>query len=194
MALIFFDFDGTLIHCDSFIPYCVISLFLRPWRIILTGSVLVGCYGFLKGVIGRQQLKETFLRSFLGGARQKDVERANKIFLKVFIPLVVRKKMLQKLRQHQSSEDSIYIISASPDIYLNPLAVLWGINGVISTNLEWSNGFLTGRILGRNCRREEKASRIKSVFNESELKDSFGYGNSNADRVFLQLMRYKTKI
>lgn len=193
-ALAFFDFDGTLTRCDTFIPYCLIALLNQPKRIFGLKQVFRGCVDFAKGNIQRQELKEAFVRTFLGNASLGDIKNWNKIFFRLMFPLTLRNKGLKKVRQHKQRGDRIYIVSASPDIYLKPLAVRWGLDGAICTKLEWKNERLTGRILGKNCRGEEKARRVRALFSETELIGSFGYGNSDGDRQLLKIVGFSTKI
>lgn len=190
MALVFFDFDGTLTRCDTFIPYCLIALLHRPWRIFCIKPVVKRLIGSLGGEIARQELKEAFVGAFLGGAKKGDISRWNKVFLGLVLPVIVRERMFNKLLKHQNTGDKIYIVSASPDIYLKPLARLWRLDGIVCTTLEWKYCDLTGRILGKNCRGEEKARRVKALFTEKELKGSFGYGNSDGDQDLLELVSF----
>ena len=102
--------------------------------------------------------------------------------------MITRRQVLEKLRQHQSRGDRVYIVSASLDIYINAIARQWRIDGLICTNMEWQDGTLTGSILGKNCQGEEKARRLKALFSERELKASCAYGNSDGDRAMLGLV------
>jgi len=149
MALAFFDLDGTLTRFDTFIPYCLLSLLYRPHRVFALKPLLKACANFCKGKIERQNLKEAFLVAFLEGSRRNEIDRWNRIFLHFFMPWIIREEMLEKVRQHQQDGDRVHLVSASRDIYLEPLARQWKIDGVICTKLEWKNGLLTGKILGR---------------------------------------------
>lgn len=194
MTLVFFDLDGTLTKCDTFIPYCIIALLHRPWRIFMIKTVLKGCIGFLRGRVERQELKEAFVGVFLGGSKREEVTRWNKVFLGLILPLTRRKEIFNKVRWHQQNGHQIYLVSASPDLYVEPLARQWRFDGVICTNLEWNGDRLTGRIVGNNCRGEEKARRIRALFNQRELDGSFAYGNSEDDRYMLQLGSFRLDI
>jgi phosphatidylglycerophosphatase C len=188
MALAFFDLDGTLTRSDSFVPYCLIALLHRPWRIGRVKAVLGKTVRFLRGEIDRQSLKEAFVGVFLGGATRKDVARWNTVFFRAVLPLVIRRWVLRRARQHQRRGDRVYVVSASPDIYLQPLVEKLGLDGLICTRLECKEGRLTGKLLGSNCHGKEKATRIKALFSAAELKGSVGYGNSEGDRQMLNLV------
>jgi FMN phosphatase YigB (HAD superfamily) len=67
MALAFFDLDGTLTRFDTLIPYSLIALIHRLWRIGYIKQVLKDYIGFRGGRIERQRLKENFMTSLMGG-------------------------------------------------------------------------------------------------------------------------------
>lgn len=193
MALVFFDLDGTLTRFDTFIPYCLIALLHRPKRILAMKHVLIRGIGFLRGQVTRHKLKEAFLLTFLKGLGGAEIRQINKVFLGFCIPLMIRKKSLRKLQKHRLKGDQVFIVSASPEIYVEACSRQWQLNGAICTTLQWKKGRLTGRILGRNCRGEEKARRIQALFDERELDGSFAYGNSDGDRQMLELVSFGTK-
>jgi phosphatidylglycerophosphatase C len=188
MALAFFDLDGTLTKIDTFVPYCVTALIHRPWRIFRVAAVIRGLVRFMKGDIDSQSIKETLVSVFLGSAAREDIDRWNKIFLRWVLPALLRQTLLLRARQHQERGDRIFIVSASPDIYLEPIVKQWRFDGLICTRLEFKARRLSGKILDRNCRGEEKARRIRARFKDAELDGSTGYGNSDADKQMLELV------
>lgn len=190
MALAFFDLDGTLTRFDTLIPYSLIALIHRPWRTVYIKQVLKDYIGFRRGRIERQGLKERFMASLLGGSGERDISRWNNLFSRFILPVILRKQILNRLREHQARGDQVYIVSASPDIYLDALARQWRIDGLICTKLEWQGGLLKGSILGKNCRGEEKARRIKALFGERGLKTSYAYGNSESDRQMVEMVGF----
>ena len=82
------------------------------------------------------------------------------------------------------------LLSASPDIYLNLLANYLGVNMTISTQLEWKNGLLTGRLQGENCRGQQKLLRLLAVYDEhlTAWDQSYAYGDSLSDIPILGLV------
>ena len=169
MAIVFFDLDRTITRFDTSIPYCLLSLLYRPHRVFALKPLLKAFVNFCRKRMERQELEEAFLAVFLEGARKKDIERLNMRFFRFILPWIVKEEMLKKVRLHQQNGDQVYIVSASPDIYVEPLVSQWRLDGVICTVLEWKDRYLTGKIMGRTCQGEEKVRRIQALFNESEL-------------------------
>ncbi len=188
MALAFFDLDGTLTKIDTFVPYGVTALIHRPWRMFRVATVIRGLISLLIGQIDSQSFKETLISVFLGGATREDIARWNKMFFRKVFPPLLRQRLLLRARQHQKSGDRVFIVSASPDIYLEPFVKQWRFDGLICTRLEFKERRLSGKILGRNCRGDEKARRIRALFTAAELDGSSGYGNSDADKQMLEIV------
>jgi HAD superfamily hydrolase (TIGR01490 family) len=190
MAYVFFDFDGTLTITDSFVPYCFLSLIHQPKRIFKIFPLLSVCKDFLHRKVDSHFLKEKFLLTFFHGVSVKYIDKINNLFIYFILPCIVRRKIFALMQEHQRKGDKVFLVSASPDIYLTAIKNTWKLDGLICTKTEWINGYLTGRILGKNCRGEEKVKRILSLFNKSELLGSFAYGNSKADEPMLNLSNF----
>jgi len=135
-------------------------------------------------------VKQAFIRAFLGNATRNQSAQWNRIFRRAVLPLITRNGVLERIRRHQREGARVFIVSASPDLYLEPIVTLWGFDGLISTRLEWKDDRLTGRIIGKNCKGAEKARRIKEVFTPDQLEGSHAYGDSPADRWMMELASF----
>ena len=78
------------------------------------------------------------------------------------------------------------MISASPDVYVAPLAPLLGFDTAYATRLEVADGRITGRRLGANVRGAEKA-RLLNLHLGDEPARIWAYGNSSGDVDMLAL-------
>ena len=74
------------------------------------------------------------------------------------------------------------IVSASYDLWINEFAKRLGIKHVIATKVS-SNG----KIIGKNCKREEKVRRLKEVFKNCKFTEA--YSDSEADLPILKLAK-----
>ncbi len=106
----------------------------------------------------------------------------------------LRTKTKARLDWHVASGHHVVIVSASPALYVEPLGGILGVHGVVATNLAVdTQGRLTGRYDGKNCRGSEKFSRVTSWMRSEGLLGSsqqapilWAYGNSRGD---LRLLR-----
>jgi phosphatidylglycerophosphatase C len=78
---------------------------------------------------------------------------------------------------------------------LHPLGDLLEVDAVLCTEVEEVDGVLTGKIIGKNCRGEEKASRVQKWCQDSGVSVDdliYAYGDSSGDTQLLELFRHGT--
>ena len=177
-----FDLDGTLSKHDTLVP------FLR--RAVGTGRtglcLVSNARWFVRARADRalrDDAKEALLIAALAGrleSEMRDIGRA-------FAPTVTwRDDVIDVLRGHQRLGHETVVVSASPTLYVDAIAVHLGIDHVVATELEVDDGRLTGRYMGENCRADEKARRL-AAFLEGRDVDLHAYGNPPDDEPMLAL-------
>jgi phosphatidylglycerophosphatase C len=177
-----FDVDGTLTWTDSFM------LFLR---------FVAGRWGFLARMIGllpvfgaymlrlrdRDATKNLLMSAFLTGISVPRYRQYCEDFARVAYPLIARPDAIARLNNHLGLRDEVAFVSASLEDYLTPWARALGVETVLATQVEVQNGVLTGRMLGPNCRCEQKVVRIRQHFGDATLVAA--YGDSRGDTEML---------
>ena len=184
-----FDFDGTLTVADSLLP------FLREvagrWRFWI-GMVLLSPV-FAAGGLGlmrRERLKEKLLREFLRGRTRMELEPVIARFIERRLQDLLNPRAMERLRQHQAQQHRIILLSASPELYLQPWAAKAGIAEVIATRLETISGTFTGRFDRLNCRGPEKVERLRAHLGDLSGYSIHAYGDSPSDRVLLERVEF----
>ncbi|MEM1170759.1 MAG: HAD family hydrolase [Cyanobacteria bacterium P01_H01_bin.35] len=184
-----FDFDGTLTHRDSFLPF--LRFLLGPSRfdggLLLMSPVLIG---YALKLIANWQAKEALLKFFLGGKSQKQLNQIGEQFAVQQIPKLLRPEGIQRLQWHQNQGHLTILVSASLEIYLFPWTKKMSFNQVIGTRLETDSGVVTGRILGKNCYGSEKVERLKAILGNLNQYCIYAYGDSRGDRQLLDIANY----
>ncbi len=102
----------------------------------------------------------------------------------------LRGEVVESLRGHVDAGDTVVLVSASFEVYLRPLAELLGVHDVLAVRLEVdSNGVLTGRLDGPNCRGPEKVVRLHEWLDRNaggrRAVHLSAYGDSRGDRELL---------
>lgn len=96
----------------------------------------------------------------------------------------MRPSGLTGLRAEQIEGRTVSLCSASPTLLLKPFAERLGVE-LIATELEIVDGKLSGHILGRNCRRDEKVNRLVQRFGPLQHCHLRAWGNSSGDTELL---------
>lgn len=185
-----FDVDGTLTTGDCVVP------FLRRF----SGRPAVALRAITElpaGVVGlatrdRDRLRAAATRAVLRGVPFDTVTSEAHRFAEHVLATRMRPDTTARLRWHVEQAHRVVLVSASYDVYLEPIAAELGAVAVLSTGLEiGADGRCTGRLAGPNCRAGEKVRRLLDWFGTTgltrEAVDLWAYGDSRGDDELLAL-------
>lgn len=176
-----FDFDGTLTYRDSFVPFLRFAFGNYRFGLRLAGSTSPH---YLYGGMNRDQMKARLIRSFLTGVEVHWFEERARAFCELYWSRMMRPNGLLAVRNELADGRTVSLCSASPALLLKPFAERLGVE-LIATELEVVDGVLTGNIVGRNCRRDEKVNRLRSRFGSLDDCHMRAWGNSEGDTELL---------
>jgi phosphatidylglycerophosphatase C len=186
-----FDFDGTLVTGDSLLPWLGMACGRLPTAIALAGALA----GALRhGGLDRDALKADLLSRLLGGWLERDLAAHAQDHAANLVHRL-RPQMLGHIRRHQAAGDWVVIVSASPELYLAPVGKALSVDSVLGTRLEvGSDGRLTGRLDGANCRGPEKVTRLKAWMDtlDGPTPTLCAYGDSSGDKEMMALAEVST--
>ncbi|MCV2534517.1 HAD family hydrolase [Enterobacter wuhouensis] len=178
-----FDFDGTLTHHDSFIPFLRFAFGKRYFagRLVRMALPTLHC---VRRKLTRDELKEVLIKTFLTGVDEHWLRQQAEAFCEKYWTRLMRPEGVLAVAAEVNSGAEVTICSASPALVLQPWADKLGIK-LIGTQLEVKNGKLTGRITGNNCRCAQKVARLEKVYgnlNEYHLR---AWGDTRGDHELL---------
>ncbi|MET1080367.1 MAG: HAD-IB family phosphatase [Pseudomonas sp.] len=176
-----FDFDGTLSYRDSFVPFLRFAFGTYRFGLRLTAS---GSPRYLYGGVSRDVMKARLIRSFLRGVSLDWFEERAQAFCQQQWTRMMRPAGLLAVASELEQGRLVSLCSASPAFMLRPFAQRLGVN-LIGTNLEVVDGLLTGELIGRNCRRDEKVLRLIHAYGPLEQYHLRAWGNSSGDTELL---------
>ena len=103
-------------------------------------------------------------------------------------PNLIR-ETVSELERLKSENYLVYVVSAGYDIYLKYAMEDLGIDGIISTKLDFCKNKFTGYYLNKDCLGEYKIKMIKEYLSQMNVKgeNSIAYSDSNTD---LPLLNY----
>ncbi len=181
-----FDFDGTLSYKDSLGPFLQ-QLCGRAalYRAMATRAPVLA--GIAVGIGDRDAEKERLVGRLLAGRDADEVRAAGAAYATDLHRGEgrLRPAMLERVRWHREHDHEIVIVSASLDVYLEPLAPLLGVDHVICTTLGVGAGErLDGTLVGGNVRGPEKLRRFRAWTGDDDV-ELWAYGDSAGDRELL---------
>lgn len=178
-----FDFDGTLTHRDTLIPFLARAAGMAGLcRALVASSPALARYAF--GRMSNEAAKERLIACALQGQKAEPL-RAMAVEWAPSIRL--REKTLERLRWHQQSGHICVLVSASVDIYIEQAAKQLGFDAVACTRLEINeDGYLTGRFATPNCWGDQKVIRLRDLLGPLEQIELYAYGDSSGDLPMLK--------
>ena len=181
-----FDFDGTITRSDTLLPFLRRSAGRAPTaRALLALSARITAS--MAGVGSRDAAKEELLRRLLAGQPVAALEEVAEAFADHLVAHRLRPETLERVERHRAAGHELVVVSASPELYVAPVARRLRFAAALGTRLEVGpDGLLTGRLVGHNCRGPEKVRRLKEWLGD-EIGAVVAYGDSRGDRELLAL-------
>lgn len=184
-----FDFDGTLTHSDTLIPFLRYSFGTKTTAFKLL-ALLPRLSLFLIGKVTRQKAKELILAKFLKGMPLSQVEELGMKFAEGPLMGLIKPEGLARFHWHKDKGHTCILVSANLSFYLGPLVTIMGFDHVIaSTAAVDKRNCLTGNLLGSNCYGQEKMNRLTAllepILGPRSQYTLYAYGNSRGDAELL---------
>ena len=182
--LALFDFDHTVTHSDSF------GRFVRDLatpRQLASAKWTLGPWlaGYRLGLVSARQLRQRVIKLAFGGRAEEEIRLQGVRHAHAVLPGLLRPEMMQRIAWHQERGDTVVLVSASLDVYLQPWCESHGLE-LICNRLEASDGVLTGRYHHGDCG-PHKARLIRARYDVDAYRQVHAYGDSREDLDMLAL-------
>lgn len=185
MDLALFDFDGT-ITTREMLPDFFRSVVPTPR--LIAGQILLAplIIGYKLGLVSGVTVRSAIVRVGLKGLCVKTYEDCGVKFAQEALPRVLRAEAMERIQWHKSRGDCVVVVSGAFDVYLSHWCQEHGV-GLVCSTLEHRNGRLTGRYLGAQCVRTEKAIRVCAAYDLAAYQSVYAYGDTPEDAELLEL-------
>jgi len=185
MRLALFDFDGTITTDDSLIKFI---------RFVLGDLKTLGGMVFLSPMLTAYKLKlipnyrakQIMLSYFFKGMDEQQFQKVAEEYSLKFIDSIIRQKAIERIKWHKEQGHTVVIVSASVECWLKGWCEKNNVE-LIGTKLEFKNNKFTGKFSTKNCYGIEKVNRIKQIYNLSDYRTIFAYGDSSGDKEMLAI-------
>ena len=183
-----FDFEHTITTKDTFVPflyrafgkYRVRNMFLR-----LTPQAAM----VVVGLTDRDTFKERLIQSLFVG---ESVDRLRDIGSTHASEILnwIRPSARGRIEWHKKRGDRLVMISASLDLYLEPVARELGFDDLLCTRLSVNDQNFDGFLSNKNCRGAEKIRQLRELIGDLSEQELHAYGDSAGDRQLLEAADY----
>jgi HAD superfamily hydrolase (TIGR01490 family) len=130
--------------------------------------------------------KQKLLTHYFSQYTTKQFETVARTYAKEHLPRIIRPKALDRIQWHQKHNHRVVIVSASAEDWLKSWAENIKVE-LIASQLDKSDGMITGRLQGDNCHGAEKVARLKTYLNLNDYHCIYAYGDSPGDKEMLAL-------
>jgi HAD superfamily hydrolase (TIGR01490 family) len=197
-AAAFFDLDRTLISGASAFPFGV-----EAWRqgLATAGDITkwaMSALSFLiagdKGDGGTLDIRSEFL-SRIAGASVADMDRIGQAVLPKLVARV-RPESRKLISMHHEAGRDTWIVSASPQRIVEPLAASLGMTGAIGTEGRVVDGRYTGELEGPFIYGPGKAQAIEKLAADRgyDLNLSYAYSDSVSDLPMMEIVGHPVAV
>ena len=189
--LAIFDVDFTITNKETLLEFFKFILKKDSRNIKYIPRVITS--GLLYGikVYDEKRVKEAFLK-FIDGINEKDLKNLVKSYYDERLTSILYKDAIDKIRELKEKGYKIYLISASPEFYLNEFYDIKEVDMIIGTRFRFNEGKFARKMLGANCKGEEKVKRLMEVLKEKNIEvdfeNSLMFSDSLSDKPLLDLV------
>ena len=178
--IVAYDFDGTLTTRDTFLAFI---LYAKGWPRFLWGLLRYAPLLVLMKLrlYPNYKAKQKVFAHFFGGMELTAFDTLCQQFA-TDNGILLRPKGVKAIEQAQAEGAEVLIVSASIDNWVQPF---FPNVQVLGTQVEVSDGRLTGRFLTKNCYGQEKVNRILACYPDRESYHLTAYGDSCGDKQLL---------
>lgn len=142
-------------------------------------------------IYDEKKVKESFLK-FIDKIDEKNLAILVKNFYSDVLEKILYKDAIDMIKKLKGQGYIIYLISASPEFYLNEFYAIKEVDMVIGTRFSIEGGKFSRRMQGANCKGEEKVKRLKEVLQQKKIEvdyaNSYMFSDSLSDKPLLDLV------
>lgn len=186
-----FDVDFTITKKETLMQFFKYMIHKDKKNIkFLPRAIFSGImYGI--GIYDEKKVKETFLK-FIDGIDEKELSYIVKEFYSDVLSNILYEDAIKMMRELKSKGYKIYLISASPEFYLNEFYSFKEVDKIIGTKFKFKDGKFIREMAGYNCKGEEKVRRLMEELKkdniEVDFKESYMFSDSLSDKPLLDLV------
>lgn len=189
--LAIFDIDYTITKKETLMEFFKYTVKQDIRNIRFLPRALFSGLMYLLKVYNEKEVKEHFLK-FIDKINEKDLAILVKKFYNEKLSTILYKDALNMMKKLKKEGYDIYLISASPEFYINEFYAIDEVDKIIGSRFSFKDGIFTRTMDGENCKGEEKVKRLKKFLEDENIdvdfKESYMFSDSLSDEPLLRLV------
>ena len=189
--LAIFDIDYTITKKETLMELFKYAISKDKKNLRFLPRAAFGGLMYVMKVYDEKTVKQKFLK-FIDGIKEEDLSVLVKNFYRDRLQNILYDDALTMMRNLKKEGYDVYLISASPEFYVNEFYNIDVVDKVIGTRFSFENGIFIRKMDGENCKGEEKVRRLKEVLRkeniEVDFKNSYMFSDSLSDKPLLDLV------
>jgi HAD phosphoserine phosphatase-like hydrolase, family IB len=178
--IIVYDFDKTIYNGETSTDFMLFFLKRNPKYIIRIFNALYSLVYYKKNL---KKSKEIFFK-ILNGLDIKFLKEEINEFWKVKKDKIFS-WVYDEIFENKKIADELILISATPSIFLDGISKELGFDKLLSTEFENLNEVFNSKIIGANCKGEEKVRRLNNYISDYNILKF--YSDSMSDKPLFDL-------
>ena len=189
--LALFDVDYTITNRETLQELYKYSINEKKSNIKYLPRALFSGLMYLVNVYDEKRVKESFLK-FIDGIDENELKEFVSRFYKNRLSEILYKDGIDMIKKLKSEGYDVYLISASPEFYLNELYSIKEVDLIIGTRFLIENGKFYSKMVGKNCKGQEIVVRLNEYLKENNIEvdyeNSYMFSDSLSDKPLLDLV------
>jgi len=189
--LAIFDVDYTLTKRETLMELYMFMLKKDPKLLLHIPRAIISGILYAFKIYDAGRAKQSFIK-FLEGIHEEDMKSLVKEFYEKRLSKILYKDAIDTMKKLKAEGCKIYLISASPELYLKELYNIKEVDMIIGTKLKKENGVYKSVFEGENNKGEEKVRRLKEVLDKQNIqvdfKNSYMFSDSLSDLPLFKLV------
>ena len=178
--IIVYDFDKTIYNGETSTDFMLFFLKRNPKYIIRIFNALYSLFYYKKNL---KKSKEIFFK-ILNGLDIKFLKEEINEFWKVKKDKIFS-WVYDEIFENKKIADELILISATPSIFLDGISKELGFDKLLSTEFENLNEVFNSKIIGANCKGDEKVRRLNNYISDYNILKF--YSDSMSDKPLFDL-------
>lgn len=189
--LAIFDVDYTITKKETLMQLYKYMVFNDFKNIIYMPRALFSGLMYGLKIYDEKRVKESFLK-FIENKSEAELEVLTRGFYDNVLKNILYDDAIAMMKKLKSEGYKIFLISASPEFYLNELYDIKEVDVIIGTKFFIEAGRFIRKMDGLNCKGEEKVRRLNEYLKKEKIevdyKNSYMFSDSLSDKPLLDLV------